>query len=201
MLYLILIIGMYLMSIYYSRHEINEIIKYVSILVATLFALIKICLIVRNSDALWEFVNFTSITFLSFSGHQRNILIKAHEISLMISNLFTVSWFVIAVVWIVSPLIVKDNYINVKFKNGTYENYRYNMLNLIFPVTAKFYNNNFYVFYLIETIVIFLYCYITNIYDFLVITMCINISYQLRTIKTSFNKIGNNHNSTVNKSK
>lgn len=195
-IYLILIIGMYIMSIYYSRYEITEIFKYASVLVATTFALIKICLIIRNCDAFWEFLNFTSIRFLSFSGHQRTILIRAREISMRLTTIFTVSWFAIAVVWILSPIIIKDNYINVKFNNGTFEQYRYNMLNLIFPVTGQFYNDNFLIFYFIETILLILYCFIMNIYDFLVITMCITISYQLKVITKSYSELG--HRNTNN---
>lgn len=64
-------------SIYYSQNDFNEIIKFIAIIIPTSHALINLCFVIRNSDVLWEFISFTSIHFLSYSGHQKNVLTNA----------------------------------------------------------------------------------------------------------------------------
>jgi len=55
-----------------------------------------------------------------------------------------------AIFWIFTPLVVKNYYSIVEVENKI-NHYRLNILmNLIYPVTEKFYNDNFIMFYDIE---------------------------------------------------
>jgi len=82
---------------------------------------------------------------------------------------------------------------NVKSKDDTYSQYRYNMLNLIFPVSDQFYNNNFIVFYLLESIALIAYGFSMMIFDNLAVSLCITITYQLKSIALSYSTLGYNH--------
>lgn len=200
-LYLLLINIMYCMSIYYSRNDFTEVIKYTSVLVATFYSMVKLCYFIKNSDALFELISFASIHFLSYCSHKKSTLIKGRKISKIVSNTFTFSWIAITIVWMLSPIMMKNNYLIVKKHNSTYEQYHYNMLNIIFPVTTKFYNDNFFIFYAIESILIIIYGYVMVIYDFLVVSTCITIIYQLKLILSSYSNLGYDSTSTDFKSK
>lgn len=189
-LYLSLVMVMCNISVYYSLSDFAEVVKYLMLIIATLFALIKMYFIIRNSDALWEFVGFTSIDLLPYGGHQRAILVDARSISIRVSKIITSVWVAVITIWILSPIIINGNYINVKSNNGTYNRYRYNMLNLLFPVSDEFYNENFKLFYLLETVALLFYGYSMMSFDYLVISMCITITYQLKTIAMSYSTLG-----------
>jgi hypothetical protein len=192
-LYLALVLVMCNMSIYYSLNDLAEVVKYVMLIIATLFALIKMYFIIRNSDMLWEFIGFTSIDLLSYNGHQRAILVDARTISIKVSKIIISVWIIVIMIWILSPIIISDNYINIKSKNTTYNRYRYNMLNLLFPVSNEFYNANFKLFYLLEMMALFCYGYSMMSFDYLVISMCIAIAYQLKMIAMSYSMLGYNN--------
>jgi len=179
------------MSIHYL-YDFTAIVKYILTIVAMLFAMIKMYFIIRNSDLLWEFIGFTSIHFLSFDDHRKNILINARTISLTATNTFTIHWIFISAVYIFPSIIVEDNYIKIKSENETYNEFRYNVINLKYPVTAEFYNNNFLMFNLIEILTILFYFHSMIIYDYLIISMCIAITYQLKTISLSYSELGYN---------
>lgn len=189
-LYLALVLVMCNISIYYSLNDFAEVVKYIMLIIATLFALIKMYFIIRNSDVLWKFIEFTSIDLLSYSGHQRAILVDARTISMKVSKFIISVWIIVITIWILSPIIISGNYINVKSKNATCNRYRYNMLNLLFPVSDQFYNDNFKLFYLLETVALIFYGYSMISFDYLMISMCIAISYQLKMIAKSYSTLG-----------
>jgi len=188
--FLILTFLMCNLSIYYSLNDFTEAVKYFMLIIATVFAFTKMSFIVLNSNALWNLICFTSIDYLTYRGQQKYMLIFARKLSISISNIFTLSWIVVISVWVLFPIIIKDNFMNVKSKDDTFSQYRYNMLNLIFPVSAKFYNNNFIVFYLLESIALISYGYSMVVFDNLVVSLCITITYQLKSIALSYSTLG-----------
>lgn len=196
LVYVTLVTLICLLSIHYSLYDFSAVIKYVSILLPVSFLWVIIYFVNRNSDVLWEFISSTSIHFLSYSGHQRNILTEARVISRIVSNITKIVWMIAAFVWIMAPIIIQDSYINVKFKNKKHVWYRYNMINLLFPVTADFYNDNFYIFYFIETLALIFYDTFNLIFDCLIISICITITYQLKMIALSYKRLGYNYNNT-----
>lgn len=191
--YLTLVFIMCNLSMYYSLNDFTETVKYFMLIIATLFALIKMSFIIFNANALWNFISFTSIDYLTYRGQQKYMLINARKLSISISNIFTLSWIAIISVWVLFPIITKDNFMNVKSKDGTYSQYRYNMLNLMFPVSAQFYNNHFIVFYFLESIAVIVYGYSMVVFDNLVISVCITITYQLKSIALSYSALGYNN--------
>lgn len=200
-LYLTLNIIMCNISIYYSQYDFTAVVRYIMFIYATFFVIIKISFLIIKSDILWNFISFTSINFLSYSGHQKYFLMNARIISLIISNVFAILWAAFIALWIFSPIVIKDSYLNIKSKNSTYMQYRYNMLNLLFPVSTQFYNDNFTVFYLFETIILTIYGYSMIVFDCLIISFCLTIVFQLRTIASSYSTLGYNHTNNQIKSK
>jgi len=195
-LFLILTILMCNMSIYHSRYDFAVVVRYIMIMFAQFFTMIKMMYVITKSDVLWKFISFTSIDFLSYSGHQKYILINARTKSIKISNIFTVFWIVFVALLILPPIIIEDNYLNVKSKDNTLNQYRYSVLNLLFSVSIQFYNDNFNIFYLFEAISLTIYGYSKIIFDCMVISFCITISFQLKMIASSYKTLGYNHTNT-----
>lgn len=189
-------------SIYYSRYDSAVVVRYIMIMFAQFFTMIKMLFVITKSDVLWKFINFTSIDFLSYSGHQKCILIKARTKSIQISNIFTMFWVVFVIILVLPPILVNENYLNIKSKDGSHNQYRYSVLNLLFSASTQIYNDNFNVFYLFESICLTLYGYSMIIFDSMIISFCITISFQLKMIASSYNILGYNHaNTDKNKSK
>lgn len=193
-IYLALVIVACFTSVYYYLYDFVLVVKYIVFTIAALFAFVKLYFIIRNADALWEFVSFTSIHFLSFGNRRESVLVRARSISITISNVYTISWIFVLAVYVFPPIIaVGDNRIRIKTNDVAHDEYRYNVLNLIlFPVTVEFYNDNFTLFYLIETTALIFYCHSMLIYDCLIISMCITIKHQLKTIALSYSELGHN---------
>jgi len=195
-LFLILNIIMCNMSIYHSRYDFSMIIRYIMIMFAQFFTMVKMWFVISKSNVLWKFISFTSTDFLSYSGHQKNILMKARTKSIKISNIFTMFWIVFVAILILPPIITNDNYLNIRSKDSTYNQYRYSVLNLLFSVSTQFYNDYFNIFYLYEAYSLMIYGYSMIIFDCMVISFCITISYQLKMIASSYSTLGNNHTNT-----
>lgn len=180
-------------SIYYVMEDFTEVVNYSMVIVATSLVIFKLYFVIRNSATLWEFISFTSVDFLSYDGHQKAIIDRARTISIAISNSFAFIWTAIIFVWMSLPIIKKGDYFNVKSTNGTYRQYQFNSLNLVIPVSAGFYNENFLWFYFIESIPLMIYSYSMMIYDCLVISIGITIAYQFKTVASSFRKLGHDN--------
>jgi len=195
-LFLVLNILMCNISIYHSRYDFTVVVRYIMIMFAQIFTMIKILFVITKSGVLWKFISFTSIDFLSYSGHQKCILMNARTKSIRISNIFTMFWIVFLALLILPPIIIKDNYLNVKSKESTLNQYRYNVLNLLFSKSTQFYNDNFNVFYIYEAICLTLYGYSMIIFDCMLISFCITISFQLKMIASSYKTLGYNHTNT-----
>lgn len=195
-LFLIMNILMCNTSIYHCRYDFTVAVKYIMIMFAQFFTMIKMLFVITKSNVLWKFISFTSTDFLSYSGHQKCILMNARTKSMKISNMFTMFWIVFLALLILPPIIIKDNYLNIKSKESTLNQYRYNVLNLLFSVSTQFYNDNFNVFYLFEAISLTIYGYSMIIFDCMLISFCITISFQLKMIASSYKTIGYNHNNS-----
>ena len=195
-IYLMLNLIMCNMSIYYSRYDFFSAARYILFMFALFFTMIKMWFIIIKCDVLWEFLSFTSLDFLSYSGHKKYFLVNARKISIKISYIFTMFWVAFVVLVVVSPIIMKNNYLNIKTKDRKHNLYRYNELNLLFPVSTEFYNENFNVFYLFEIIAVMSYGYSMIIFDILIVSFCITTAFQLRTIASSYNTLGYNHTNT-----
>lgn len=69
--------------------------------------------------------------------------------------------------------------------------YRYNSLNYAYPsfVTERVYNEHFLAFYVVEMLVVVCWGHVTLAYDTFIVSMCIAVSYQLRTIADSYSRL------------
>nr|UMT69223.1 odorant receptor 24 [Myzus persicae] len=193
------IMGFY--SIYAFINDVNQIFNYTIIIFAANFAIFKYYFIIKNAKTIWNFMhNMMSTNFLCYKGHTKEIYkIGRNRSSTLILISFGL-WSNIVLYWSLSAILSKNSYFKLKFKDGVY-NYRSNAIDLVYPVTDTFYNKYFLVFYLLETILLIFWSQMMWVFDILMISVCISIEHQLKTIAASYSLIGLNHNELTRNNK
>lgn len=178
-------ITMLFLSSYYYLDNTNELMSHFMLVVAIFFSSLKIFWVSRNSETIWNNMDMTCIHFLSYTGHKKEILKNARAKSILTTILFVILWSTVTVAWSISPFFVKDVYLNVKFKDET-RRFRYNSLNYVYPISEEFYNEHFLYFYVVEMLSVVFWGHGTVAYDTFVISICITIAFQLKTIAVSY---------------
>lgn len=154
--------------------------------VATSFTLIKLYLVVRDADALWRFVDFSSVDFLSYGGQRRRrALADARSVSVAVTYGFALAWTAVSVGSALSPVIRSADAAAADGRTR-----RDNVLNLVYPVSDECYNHRFVAFYALETVALVCYVYLMLVYDCLVVSVAVVVAYQLKTIASSYADLG-----------
>lgn len=184
----IISMGILTFSSLYHLQATNELMSHFMMITALIFTILKMIRVWMNSDIIFNCLDMASVDFLSYKDHDKETLQKDRAKSISISRMFFTFWIFAALSWIYSPFSLKGVYLDANIKGGVQHN-RYNSLNYVFPVTDEFYNNNFFIFYIIETVQIAFWCHVTVAYDPFVISICIAIASQLKTIADSYSKL------------
>jgi len=175
-------------SSYYYLDNTNELMNHFMLVVAIFFSTFKISWVSRNSEMIWNNLDMTSVDFLSYTGHKKEILQIARTKSISTTILFVILWSSVTVAWSISPFFVRDVYLNVKF-NDEIRRFRYNSLNYVYPINEESYNEHFLYFYVIEMLHVVFWGHGTIAYDTFVISICISIAFQLKTIAISYTSL------------
>lgn len=173
------------LSIYYCLDNFNEIMRYLLLVVAGFTAIGKSYLVIVKSKKIWNCLDLTYINFLSYKNHNKEILQNARQKILTETTIFLFLWLSIIVSWILSPILLKGKYWFATFENKT-QRYRYNSLNIIFPVSSEFYDENYLLFFTLETMILLCWGYPMMVSDILTISMFNTILNQLKTIAASY---------------
>lgn len=201
MAYLILhivLLVIYILNVYLFLDDINELAKYILLISSGTASLFKLFSVIRHSDTLWKCIQFTSTDKLLYKYHDRKILESGRTKIKFLTSHFAFWWFVSVVVWNTAPLFINNYYIRVKVDDEI-SLYRYNVLNLVFPVSSEFYNGNFIKYYIIESSITMMLGHSILIYDVLTISMCITLRHQLKTIANSYHAFGITEKESVGK--
>lgn len=185
------IMGFY--SIYACRNNVNQVIHYIIIIYAIYFAICKYYFIIKNEKTIWNCMRMMSVNFLSFNDHTKKMYKIARTRSSTMILISLGLWSSTVLFWSLSALFSNNSYLKVKFRDGEY-NYRSNALGLVVPVTDTFYNKYFHVFCITETVFLIFWGQMMWVFDILIISVCISIEYQLKTIANSYSSLGHNHN-------
>lgn len=165
------------------------------------FASYKIAVVIRHSREIWNCLDVTrydfvdqraSKTFKRFRSrglHSTMVIFVAGHLALFLS--------------LVVPLYIDHmHHAHQTTEEDDYSSsasYRYNMFNLIYPVSSDTYNDWFYVFYVCELIVGVFYLQIANDFDFLLIPVCLALGAQLETIGREYRSLRQHHDGANDK--
>lgn len=194
----IILLFVYVLNIYHSIEEVNELAKYIFLIASSMVSVFKLFSVIQHSDTLWNCIQLTSIDNLSYKYHNRHILKSGRTRTKLLTSHYTFWWFVSVITFVISPLFIKNYYIRIKIDNDI-EYYRYNVLNFIFPVTGEFYNKHFINYYILESIITIILGHCILMYDILIISICITLRYQFKTIVNSYSTFHISDNKSMSK--
>lgn len=182
------IISMLIYCSYYYIQDTNELMSHFMLALAVLFSTVKFFYVRKNARLIWNCLEMTSVGFLSPERHDKRALREAQSWSITLSSMFIVFWSFVVVTWCLSPFYFRDIFMVIESNDGVYK-LRYNVLNNVYPVTEQFYNDYFFVFYFFESTQVMIWGHLTTSYDSFVVSVCIAIAFQLRTIAESYSRI------------
>jgi len=185
-----------LANIFYCTGDFYQETHYIMLIVSAISPISKMFYMVRHATRIRRCVlQSTSIQFLSYRRHDRRVLEVGATRAKWFTTSFSCLWLIVLVSWLLSPFVLDKCRIKVNAldfavpattTNYVYYNYRANVLNLIFPVDDQFYNEHFMAYYCIESLFTLCWGYGTMIFDILLLSVCVPITYQLRMINDSY---------------
>lgn len=175
-------------SVYCCLNDYYNAIMYAMIFIVLAYNSFKSYYVIRNSKAIWDCIDFTSVEFLS-CGHCRNDIPRAGRTRCInFTNFFSLLWATTCIFWMISPLLINDPYRDVQDASAEYH---LNVFNFLFPlVSTEWYNENFILFYAVECVVMAYNSYVLVMVDIIIVSFCMTISIQLKTVGCAFETLG-----------
>lgn len=166
------------------------------------FCSYKMILILYYSNDIWKCVEVTGLGFIAYEKYDRNIFKNCREISWRITRVYVILCVLVTVVYILDPLVFNTAMVTIKNIDGSYSNYRNNVLNTyISLITDETYNDRyFYVFFSIDTITVISFVYCSMVFDIIMLVICCAISCHLGTISNAIGSLGHERSITTNTS-
>jgi len=164
------------------------------IFMCNVISVLRMSIIITNADKIWSLLDVMRVQFLK-SQHcrkHRRILEKFKNKFSSYSKYLIIIYFTTVVLWMLYPLTV-----NIDIEKNRNGNVRYeSILNLPYPVNINTFNQYFWIFYVIE-IIILLYFTIALVIDTFIISLCLVITVQYETLHKAFASIGNENESDI----
>lgn len=177
---------MFVISIYFSSNNPNELVSYIIKFVVFFGLTLNHIYLIKNSDAIWDCMRVMNTDFIS-NHTPRKETFEVERLKYEIATTFTLmSYLFINLSWLLTPIFQRDNCLTVNFDNLKYE-YRCTPFNILILVQEEFQNIlYYYIIYVFETLSIIFGCHVSLLFDFIVITMCTSIECQLQSIANSY---------------
>ncbi|XP_050527938.1 odorant receptor 46a-like [Daktulosphaira vitifoliae] len=155
-----------LFGLYHWKNDITQFTLQLVVLQNLLFAIYRMCLIMKDSKIIWDILKISNLEFLTIENYNKNILNIWRDISIKFTYLIAILTFSLLLIWSSCGYVFNNSYIFVKNHDGTYSNYHLNVYNF------------------------FLGCLFEVISDIILISICLSITGQLEVINDSFENVG-----------
>lgn len=177
-------------ALYYMTNDPTSMSFNIGCVENLVFSNYKILMILYYSKEIWKCIEVTGIKYLKYEKYNRNIFKNWRILSLRISLIYIIMSVIVVVIWIPTPLVLNSTMMTFKNIDGSYSNYRINVLNVYILLSDDVYNKYFTVFYCIEIIVLTVYVYFSMIFDILLLTICCALSSQLESVSNAISSLG-----------
>ncbi|KAL4098228.1 hypothetical protein QTP88_022872 [Uroleucon formosanum] len=177
-------------GVYYWTNNMSLSIDYFWNGIYTLFICYSLSVIVHYSDDIWNCLSITCYGFTSHSLRDRHILDRWRERSVFITTIITFTYFVSAFIFYFSSLVLWNYRVEVKNRDGSVSNYRYNVLNYYLFVSEETYNAQYYMFNMVECLGMVNFLIALFVFDVLAVTLCLAIRCQMQMISIAFESVG-----------
>lgn len=148
---------------------------------------------VTNAERLRAVLDVTLYGFTSCGRRDPSELRRCRETLFFWLRMFAEFGYITAIIWIVTPLFIIEDSPYVKL-DGTVGHYRQTVLNCWFPVSETVHNwiPVWTLIYMIETVVSLTYISSSMLFDSYLITVCMVLSAQFRTMSAAYETLGSN---------
>jgi len=167
-----------------DKYSPFEVVFYLYALMHTSISLWKLWIIFYNADKIWKLFDVTKLNFLWSENKNINTLYKSRYTNIRLTNLYFISSIMIFVIWKSIPLVT---YMFTTLDEGQRNK---NIINLRFPVTVSFYNQNFLMFYMLEWLSYTNIIYIMIVTETFFISFCYAIIGQYKSLEEAAKQIG-----------
>lgn len=189
-LYLFVISLLGLVGLYYSMNDWVAFVLNLGFPENFLFAIYKVIHIVHYSKDMWKLLGVSRFDLFSCGRYNRHIFEKWQRFCTRVTYAYVIILFFCMLIWTLVPCIFNSNTIMIKNRDGSFSEYRMNIINQYLIVSDVTYNKHYNAFYCIEIVILCSFLYITMIYDILVVIMFFALSYQLETISDAVQNLG-----------
>jgi len=177
--------------LYYWTVNIPVSMNYFWKLVCTIYTLYKIWVIVCYSNDIWNCLSITRYDFTSNTNRNRHIILDRWRVRLVwLTKIYTTLYGVLIIVYLIFTLAFSGDKLPLKNHDGSIEYYRQNAMNLYLIASDETYNDNYYIFYIVEGIFCAFIVFFGLIFDIILVTLCYGICCQIEIICSAFKSVG-----------
>lgn len=179
-------------GLYYFMSDIVVFVLYLGYISNCMLSYCKIMNILFNANGVCEIINVSNFYFMSYKHYSKDVYNKWSMRSATIMKAYLMMAILIPSIWIISPFIIKDKTITMKKVDGSYLEFRMNIMNIYFTQSGEEYKNNYYKYYFAEAIFGLCIIYFSMIHDILMIIICFAFFCQLERISEAISALGRN---------
>ncbi|CAH1716757.1 unnamed protein product [Aphis gossypii] len=180
-----------LLGYFTEKEDILNIVNQIQLMFCGLLyysSLLKIIIFLYKANSIWDLLRVSHMNFLTSSQCKTHIgILHTHRNqSIKITNFISGFGIVIALEWIMFPLLLQllqkedVNKLNQRFEN---------IFNFPFPVTINYYNNNYVIFYIMESFIAMYMLYIYVVVDVFFISVCYVMIAHYEMIKRAYENV------------
>lgn len=177
-------------GLYYFRNDIIVFIFYLGSVNNYVFSCYKIMTVMYYSKDIWSIIDGSSFDFMVYKNYNKDVFKKWMERSVWVTYLYILMTFLALIVWGLCPYLLNNMIITMKNTDGSVQKYRMNIFNLYLLISSDTYNDNFYLYYFLEVIVLICFLYFTMIFDIVMVSICLTLSCQLESISKAIASLG-----------
>lgn len=172
-----------------TRNEIDFLDLQVAIFgyINSVLSTLKIIFLMYKADEVKNFIDLTDCDLLMSAQCRKHIHIvhKFRNYSMKVIQFFYTLCMIVIVLWFLFPL-VWNHFMMTGDPNQRYQN----IYNMPYPISTRNYNQNYFVFFLIEVMIEIFVSYYTGLTDFFVYSCCWITIAQYKMLFEAFKCIG-----------
>jgi len=183
---------MQLVGLYFAVHDLQRFAFTTTTVSHAFLCMTKGYMLLTHADRLRACLEVARYEFTSCGARDQSIVRRSRAVLSTILRTFAVlSWFT-CFIWVLTPLFVMDDYLQVTNADDTVSRYRITIFNMWLPVPVAVYNATpiWALVYMVEVIACLFTSFSFLLFDSYVVTMCFTFNAQFRTVSTSCAKIG-----------
>jgi len=151
-------------------------------------SLIKIIIFLHKANDIWDLLRVSHMNFLTSTQCKTHIgILHTHRYkSIKITNCISGFGIMTGMEWMMFPLLLQL----LQKEDANKSNQRFeNIFNFPFPVTINYYNNNYVIFYIMESFIGIYMLYINVVVDVFFISVCYVMIAHYEMIKRAYENI------------